>query len=47
MERPFQAKAVPKFMQQMLIEGGLVEYYKNVEGFHVLKLEIDKIHSKE
>jgi 3-isopropylmalate/(R)-2-methylmalate dehydratase small subunit len=29
----FQAKAVPKFMQQMLMEGGLVKYYKKYRKF--------------
>jgi 3-isopropylmalate/(R)-2-methylmalate dehydratase small subunit len=29
----FQAKKVPAFMQQMLLEGGLVEYYKKYKQF--------------
>jgi 3-isopropylmalate dehydratase small subunit len=29
----FQAKKVPKFMQQMLLDGGLVEYYKKYKQF--------------
>jgi 3-isopropylmalate/(R)-2-methylmalate dehydratase small subunit len=29
----FQAKAVPKFMQQMLMEGGLVKYYNKYRKF--------------
>ncbi len=29
----FQAKKVPEFMQQMLLEGGLVEYYKKYKRF--------------
>jgi 3-isopropylmalate/(R)-2-methylmalate dehydratase small subunit len=29
----FQAKKVPEFMQRMLLEGGLVEYYKKYKEF--------------
>jgi len=29
----FQAKRVPEFMQQMLLEGGLVEHYKKYKRF--------------
>jgi 3-isopropylmalate/(R)-2-methylmalate dehydratase small subunit len=29
----FQAKKVPEFMQRMLLEGGLVEYYKKYNQF--------------
>ena len=29
----FKAQAVPKFMRQMLLEGGLVEYYKKYKWF--------------
>jgi 3-isopropylmalate/(R)-2-methylmalate dehydratase small subunit len=29
----FQAKAVPKFMQQMMMKGGLVQYYKKYRKF--------------
>jgi 3-isopropylmalate/(R)-2-methylmalate dehydratase small subunit len=29
----FQAQVVPKFMRQMLLEGGLVEYYKRYKRF--------------
>jgi hypothetical protein len=29
----FQAKKVPEFMQQMLLEGGLVEYYRRNKRF--------------
>jgi 3-isopropylmalate/(R)-2-methylmalate dehydratase small subunit len=29
----FQAKKVPEFMQRMLLEGGLVEYYKKYKQF--------------
>ena len=29
----FQAQVVPKFMRQMLMEGGLVEYYKKYKQF--------------
>jgi 3-isopropylmalate/(R)-2-methylmalate dehydratase small subunit len=29
----FQAQAVPKFMRDMLTEGGLVEYYKKYKRF--------------
>jgi len=29
----FQAQVVPKFMRQMLLEGGLVEYYKKYKRF--------------
>ena len=31
--KTFQAKTVPKFMQQMLVEGGLVQYYKKYRKF--------------
>jgi 3-isopropylmalate/(R)-2-methylmalate dehydratase small subunit len=31
--KTFQAKAVPKFMQQMLVEGGLVQYYNKYRKF--------------
>ena len=31
--KTFQAKTVPKFMQQMLVEGGLVQYYKKYGNF--------------
>jgi 3-isopropylmalate/(R)-2-methylmalate dehydratase small subunit len=31
--KSFQAKKVPEFMQQMLLEGGLVEYYKKYKEF--------------
>jgi 3-isopropylmalate dehydratase small subunit len=31
--KTFQAKVVPKFMQQMLVEGGLVQYYKKYRKF--------------
>jgi 3-isopropylmalate/(R)-2-methylmalate dehydratase small subunit len=29
----FKAQVVPKFMRQMLLEGGLVEYYKKYKQF--------------
>jgi len=29
----FHAQKVPEFMQQMLLEGGLVEYYKRYKRF--------------
>jgi 3-isopropylmalate/(R)-2-methylmalate dehydratase small subunit len=29
----FQARKVPEFMRQMLLEGGLVEYYKKYKRF--------------
>ena len=31
--KSFQAKKVPEFMQRMLLEGGLVEYYKKYKEF--------------
>lgn len=35
--RSFQAKKVPEFMQRMLLEGGLVEYYKRYKQFPWMK----------
>ena len=32
-KKTFQANAVPEFMRQMLLEGGLVEYYKKYKQF--------------
>ena len=29
----FEAKKVPEFMQRMLLEGGLIEYYKKYNKF--------------
>ena len=36
-KKTFQANAVPEFMRQMLLEGGLVEYYKKYKQFPLIR----------
>lgn len=37
--KTFLTRKVPEFMRKVLLESGLVEYYKNINNFHGSKVK--------
>lgn len=37
--KTFHARKIPEFMRKVLLEGGLVEYYKNIINFYGSKVK--------